>query len=431
MKTINLGLIGLGTIGTGVVKVLRENSALIEKRLGVSLVIKRIADLDIKRDRGVPADKSILTTDAKKIINDDEIDIVIELIGGYEPALSFIMQSISNKKHIVTANKALLAKHGQEVFEAIKKHDVNIGFEASVGGGIPIIRCIKDNLASNRFESIYGIVNGTGNYILSKMTDEGKNFQDVLEEAQEKGYAEADPTFDIEGIDSAHKIAILGSLAFGCRIPIDKVFTEGITHISQTDIHFASEFGYRIKLLAIAKKGDDTVDIRVHPTMISKDNPISNINGVLNAVKVRGNAVGEAMLIGEGAGALPTASAVLSDVMEIVGCITYGNRYSSFDISNHAKLKLQPIDKIISKYYLRFSVVDKPGILSKLSGILGANSISIASVIQKGRSDSAGVPLVFMTHKAMEKDIQKAVKEINELQVVKGNSILIRVENEG
>ena len=430
MKTINLGLIGLGTIGTGVVKVLRDNSALIEKRLGVSLVIKRIADLDIKRDRGVPVDKSILTKDAKKIINDDEIDIVIELIGGYEPALSFIMQSISNKKHIVTANKALLAKHGQEVFEAIKKHKVNIGFEASVGGGIPIIRCIKDNFAANRFESIYGVVNGTGNYILSKMTDEGKNFQDVLKEAQEKGYAEADPTFDIEGIDSAHKIAILGSLALGCRIPIDKVFTEGITHITPTDIHFASEFGFRIKLLAIVKKGDDTIDIRVHPTMISKDNPISNINGVLNAVKVRGNAVGEAMLIGEGAGALPTASAVLSDVMEIAGCITYGNRYSSFDISNHAKLKLQPIDKIISKYYLRFSVVDKPGILSKLSGILGANSISIASVIQKGRSDSGGVPLVFMTHKAIEKDIQKAVKEINELPVVKGKSILIRVENE-
>ncbi len=429
MKTINLGLIGLWTIGTGVVKVLRENSALIEKRIGVSLVMKRIADLDIKRDRGVPVDKSILTTDVKKIINDDEIDIVIELMGGYEPALTFIMQSISNKKHVVTANKALLAKHGQEVFEAIKKHKVNIGFEASVGGGIPIIRCIKDNLAANRFESIYGIVNGTGNYILSKMTDEGKNFQDVLKEAQEKGYAEADPTFDIEGIDSAHKIAILGSLAFGCCIPTDKVFTEGITHITPTDIHFAGEFGYRIKLLAIAKKGDDTIDIRVHPTMISKDNPISNINGVLNAIKVRGNAVGEVMLIGEGAGALPTASAVLSDVMEIAGRITYGNRSCSLEVSNHAKLKLQPIDNIVSKYYLRFLVVDKPGILSKLSGILGANYISIASVIQKGRSDSAGVPLVFMTHKAMEKDIQKAVKEINELKVVKGKSILIRVEN--
>lgn len=429
MKTINLGLIGLGTIGTGVVKVLRENSALIEKRIGVSLIIKRIADLDIKRDRGVPIDKSILTTDAKKIINDDEIDIVIELMGGYEPALSFIMQSISNKKHIVTANKALLAKHGEEVFEAIKKHKVNIGFEASVGGGIPIIRCIKDNLAANRFESIYGIVNGTGNYILSKMTDEGENFQDVLKEAQEKGYAEADPTFDIEGMDSAHKIAILGSLAFGCHIPIEKVFTEGITHITPMDINFAREFGYRIKLLAIAKKEDNAIDIRVHPTMISNDNLISNINGVLNAITVRGNAVGETMLIGEGAGALPTASAVLSDVMEIAGCITYGNRSPSFDTGNHAKLKLKPIDEIVSKYYLRFLVLDEPGILSKLSGILGANSISIESVIQKGRSDSGGVPLVFMTHKAMEKDIQKAVKEINELKVVKEKSILIRVEN--
>ena len=315
MKAINLGLIGLGTIGTGVVKVLHENSTLIAKRIGVSLVIKRIADLNIKQDRGVPIDKSILTTHAEEVINDDEIDIIVELVGGYEPALSLILQAISNKKHIVTANKALLARHGQEVFEAISKHQVNIGFEASVGGGIPIIRCLKDNLAANRFESLYGIVNGTGNYILSKMTDEGKNFQDVLKEAQKKGYAEADPAFDVEGIDSAHKIAILAFLAFGCHIPVDDVFTEGITHITPTDIHFAGELGYRIKLLAIAKRGDDTIDIRVHPTMISKNNPISNINGVLNAVQIKGNAVGETMLIGEGAGALPTASAVLSDVM--------------------------------------------------------------------------------------------------------------------
>ena len=429
MKSINLGLIGLGTIGTGVVKVLTENSALIEKRLGVSLVMKQIADIDIERDRGIPIDKSILTTNAKEIINDDEIDIVIELMGGYEPALSFILQSISNKKHIVTANKALLAKHGREVFEAINKHQVNIGFEASVGGGIPIIRCLKDNLAANRFESIYGIVNGTGNYILSKMTDEGKNFQDALKEAQEKGYAEADPAFDIEGTDSAHKIAILAFLAFGCHIPIDDVFTEGITHITPTDIHFAGEFGYRIKLLAIAKRGDNFIDIRVHPTMLSKDNPISNINGVLNAIKVRGNAVGEIMLIGEGAGALPTASAVLGDVMEIAGCIAYGNRSTSFAQGSHTELELQPIDKIAAEYYLRFSVVDRPKVLSKLSGILGDNSISIASAIQKGRNEPDGVPLVFMTHKAKEKDVQNAVEEINKLDVVVGKSVLIRVEN--
>ncbi len=429
MKTINIGLIGLGTIGTGVVKVLRENSALIKQRIGAPLAIKRIADLEIERDRGVPLDKSILTTRAEEIINDKDIDIVIELIGGYEPALTYVLQAINNKKHIVTANKALLAKHGKVILEAINEHKVNIGFEASVGGGIQIIRCIKNNLAANRFESIYGIVNVTANYILSKMTNETINLQDALKEAQEKGYAEADPTFDIEGIDSAHKIAILASLAFGCEVPIEEVFTEGISNITPIDINFAREFGYRIKLLAIAKKRDNIVEIRVHPTMTNKDNPISNINGVLNAIKVRGNAVGETMLIGQGAGALPTASAVLGDVMEIAGCIIHGNRASFLETDYDSKIKLKPIEEIESEYYLRLSVVDKPGILSKLAGILGNNSISIASVIQKGRNKADGVPLVFMTHNAIERDIQKAIKQINELDIVIGKSVLIRVEN--
>lgn len=429
MKTINIGLIGLGTIGTGVVKVLKKNSALINKRLGASIVIKRIADLDIEKDRGVPLDKSILTTNVEEIINGDDIDIVIELIGGYEPALSYVLQAINNKKHIVTANKALLAKHGEVIMEAININKVNIGFEASVGGGIPIIRCIKESLAANRFESIYGIVNGTGNYILSKMTNEAINLEDALKEAQEKGYAEADPTFDIEGIDSAHKIAILASLAFGCHVPIDDVFTEGISSIAPVDINFAKEFGYRIKLLAIAKKKGDEIDIRVHPTMISKDNPISNVNGVLNAIKVKGNAVGETMLIGQGAGAFPTASAVLGDVMEIAGTMIHGNRAPFFETQNYPKIKLKPIEEIDSEYYLRFSVLDKPGILSKLSGILGENSISISSVIQKGRNEANGVPLVFMTHHAIERDVQKAIKQINELDVVIGKCVLIRVES--
>lgn len=429
MKTINIGLIGLGTIGTGVVKVLKKNSALIDKRLGASIVIKRIADLDIEKDRGVPLDKSILTTNVEEIINGDDIDIVIELIGGYEPALSYVLQAINNKKHIVTANKALLAKHGEVIMEAININKVNIGFEASVGGGIPIIRCIKESLAANRFESIYGIVNGTGNYILSKMTNEAINLEDALKEAQEKGYAEADPTFDIEGIDSAHKIAILASLAFGCHVPIDDVFTEGISSIAPVDINFAKEFGYRIKLLAIAKKKGDEIDIRVHPTMISKDNPISNVNGVLNAIKVKGNAVGETMLIGQGAGAFPTASAVLGDVMEIAGTMIHGNRAPFFETQNYPKIKLKPIEEIDSEYYLRFSVLDKPGILSKLSGILGENSISISSVIQKGRNEANGVPLVFMTHHAIERDVQKAIKQINELDVVIGKCVLIRVES--
>ena len=260
------------------------------------------------------------------------------------------------------------------------------------------------------------------------MTDEATNLQETLKEAQEKGYAEADPSFDIEGMDSAHKIAILASLAFGSHIPIESVFTEGITHISLEDINFAKEFGYRIKLLAIAKRSDDAIDIRVHPTMMSQDNPISNINGVLNAVKIKGNAVGETMLIGEGAGAFPTASAVLGDAMEIAGEIAYGRKSPLFKINSNSKLK--PIDEIVSEYYLRFSVQDKPGILSKLSGILGNHSISIASVIQKGRNQSVSVPLVFMTHKARERDVQKAVEEINKLNVVTGKSILIRVENE-
>lgn len=429
MKTINIGLIGLGTIGTGVVKVLKENSALIEERLGASIVMKRIADLDIESDRGVPLDKSILTTRVEEIVNGDDIDIVIELIGGYEPALSYVLQAINNKKHIVTANKALLAKHGEVIMEAVNINKVSIGFEASVGGGIPIIRCIKESLAANRFESIYGIVNGTGNYILSKMTNEAINLEDALKEAQEKGYAEADPTFDIEGIDSAHKIAILASLAFGCHIPIDDVFTEGISNIAPMDIDFAKEFGYRIKLLAIAKKKGEEIEIRVHPTMLNKDNPIANINGVLNAIKVKGNAVGETMLIGQGAGAFPTASAVLGDVMEIAGTMIHGNRVPFLETQNYPKIKLKPIEEIDSEYYLRFSVLDKPGILSKLSGILGENSISISSVIQKGRNEAKGVPLVFMTHHAIERDVQKAIKQINELDVVIGKCVLIRVEN--
>ena len=429
MKTIKIGLIGLGVIGAGVVKVLQENSELIEMRLGASILLKRIADLRIEKGRGLPIDKSILTTKAEEIINDKEIDIIIELIGGYEPALTFLLQAINNKKHIVTANKALLAKHGQTIFNAASKQKVNIGFEASVGGGIPIIRSLKDNLAANRFESVYGIVNGTGNYILSKMTNEAITLQAALKEAQNKGYAEADPTFDIEGIDSAHKIAILASLAFGCHIPIEKVFTEGISHITPTDINFAKEFGYRIKLLAIAKKKNHGIDIRVHPTMIREDNPISNVNGVLNAIKIRGNAVGETLLIGEGAGAFPTASAVLGDVMEIARRLISGDKPHFVGIKSHPKIKLKPIDEIDSEYYLRFSVVDKPGVLSKLSGILGKNRISIESVIQKGRNQRLGVPLVFMTHKAIEKDIQNAIKEISKLDIVIGKSILIRVEN--
>ena len=433
MKSINIGLLGFGTVGTGVIKILQQNSGVIEKRLGAKLNLKWIADLDIERDRGVRVDKNILTKDANKVLNDPEVNIVIELIGGYEPAKSFILQALKNKKHVVTANKALLAKNGSEIFETASKNNVDIGFEASVGGGIPIIRAIKEGFTANNIQSVYGIVNGTCNYILSKMSDEGRPFNEVLKEAQALGFAEANPSLDIDGIDSAHKVTILASLCFGVRVDFDKVYTEGISRITPIDINFAREFGYRIKLLAITKRSGNEIEVRVHPTMVKEDNPISKVNGVLNAIEIIGDAVGENMLIGRGAGDMPTGSAIVGDVIEISRNILNGgvNRVSplSFLPKYIEDAKIKSIDNIISEYYIRFSVLDKPGVLSKISGILGNNSISISSVIQKGRGEKGGVPLVVMTHSAKEKDIQKALSEIDKLDVVLDKSVLIRVEN--
>ena len=433
MKTINIGLLGFGTVGTGVVKILQQNSGVIEKRLGAKLNLKWIADLDIEKDRGVRVDKNILTKDANKVLDDPEVNIIIELIGGYEPAKSFILQALKNKKHVVTANKALLAKNGSEIFETASKNNADIGFEASVGGGIPIIRAIKDGFTANNIQSVYGIVNGTCNYILSKMSDEGRPFNEVLKEAQALGFAEANPSLDIDGIDSAHKITILASLAFGARVNLEEVYTEGISRITPIDINFAREFGYRIKLLAITKRSGNEIEVRVHPTMVREDNPISKVNGVLNAIEVTGDAVGENMLIGRGAGDMPTGSAIVGDVIEISRNILNGgvNRVSplSFLPKYIEDAKIKSIDNIISEYYIRFSVLDKPGVLSKISGILGNNSISISSVIQKGRGEKGGVPLVVMTHSAKEKDIQKALSEIDRLEVVLDKSVLIRVEN--
>ncbi|MBI3813471.1 MAG: homoserine dehydrogenase [Nitrospinae bacterium] len=433
MKSINIGLLGFGTVGTGVIKILQQNSGAIERRLGAKLNLKGIADLDIETDRGVKVDKNIITKDAYKILNDPEIDIIIELIGGYEPARTFILHALKNKKHVVTANKALLSKHGSEIFEAAVKNKVDIGFEASVGGGIPIIRAMKEGFPANNIQSVYGIVNGTCNYILSKMSDEGRPFNDVLKEAQALGFAEANPSLDIEGGDSAHKITILASLAFGARVDIDKVYTEGISKITPIDINFAREFGYRIKLLAITKRSGNEIEVRVHPTMVREDNPISKVNGVLNAIEVTGDMVGENMLIGKGAGSLPTGSAIVGDIIEISRNILYGgvNRVPplSFLPGYIEDAKIKNINEIISEYYIRFSVVDKPGVLSKISGVLGNHYISISSVIQKGRGEKGGVPLVVMTHSAKEKDIQKALSEIDKLDVVLDKSVLIRVEN--
>jgi len=434
MKSIKIGLIGFGTIGAGVVKILGKNGDIIRKRLGASVEIAKIADLDIETDRGVAVDRSLLTTDASQLFNDPEIDIIIELIGGYDPARQFILQAMENGKHVVTANKALLAKHGEELFTAAEKHRVTLGFEASVGGAIPIIRSIKEGFVANRFTLIDGIVNGTANYILSKMSDENCAFDVALKEAQEKGFAEADPTFDIEGIDSAHKIAVLSRLAYGTSVDFDAIYTQGITCITGDDIQRAREFGYRVKLLAIAKYDGKELDVRVHPAMIPVAYPMANVNGVLNAIRVCDDNMEENILVGHGAGSMPTASAVIADAVEAARNILSGAtaRVSpqSYLKEHMADIPLKNISEIETEYFLRFSVLDKPGVLSRISGILGEHSISIESMFQRGIDhDGRGAPLVMMTHLAREKNIQSAIKEIDQLDVVCEKTALIRVES--
>jgi homoserine dehydrogenase len=434
MKRINLGLIGFGTIGTGVVRLLQESIDLIQNRLGAKLVLKKIADLDITTQRQVTVRKGLLTTDAKAILDDPEIDIVIELMGGYEPARSFMLEAIAKKKHVITANKALLATYGNEIFRAAEKAGVDIGFEASVGGTIPIIKTLKESLAANRIKSIYGIMNGTSNYILSKMTDEGKSFKVVLKEAQELGFAESDPTFDIEGIDTAHKLAITLSLAYGKRVNYEDIHREGISGISQQDINFGRELGYRIKLLAIAIDRGDIIETRIHPTMIPLDHLLANVNGNFNAFHFVGDASGTVFLYGQGAGMMPTASAVICDVIDISRNILKGisGRVPARSMRENVSedIALMPFDDLFTNYYFRFSALDRPGVLSKISGILGENNISIAAVIQKGRQKAGPVPIVMNTHRSKEKDVRKAIKKIDRLDIIHGKTIVIRIEDE-
>lgn len=433
MKQINVGIVGFGTVGTGTARILIENSKLIEERVGVPVVIKKIADHHIEKERDIKVDPSILTTDANEILNDPDIDIVVELIGGYGYAKEFILKAIEKGKHVVTANKALLAIHGDEIFKATYKKGVDIGFEASVGGGIPIIRAMKEGLVANRIESIYGIVNGTTNYILTKMTAEGQNFGDVLKVAQEKGYAEADPTFDVEGIDAAHKLAILISLAYGVKIRFEDIYTEGISKITPLDIEFAREFGYKIKLLAITKDDDGKIEARVHPTMLKEDAMLAKVDGVFNAIYVTGNAVGSTMFYGRGAGMMPTGSAVVSDIVDIARNILK-NQHQRVQPLGCSELyikdaKIKDISETINHYYIRFSAMDSPGVLSRISGVLGENNISISSMIQKGRQIEGGaVPIVMMTHEAREKDVRKALEEIDRLPVVQEKTVFIRIE---
>jgi homoserine dehydrogenase len=429
---IGIGIVGFGTVGTGVAKILMDNAALIRRRVGVPLELVRIADIDVTRDRGIALPAGLLTADAKQVLNDPTIEIVIELIGGYDAAKRIILDAIAAGKHVVTANKALLALHGEEMFEAAARKGVDLGFEGSVGGGIPVIRALTEGLAGNRIESIYGIINGTSNYILSRMTHENQSFEAVLKAAQQAGYAEADPTFDVAGIDSAHKLSILASLAFGTPVNFKEIYTEGITHITPADIAYAKEFGFTIKLLGIAKLMDGEVEARVHPTMLSSVSPIAQVDGVYNAIQLVGDAVGDVVLYGQGAGSMPTGSAVVSDVIAIGRNLLKGAvgrvPAASFQQDQRRPLRMTPMEDIRSLYYLRFTVVDRPGVLAQIAGELGRCGISISSMLQQGRREGQTVPVVIMTHMAKERDVQAALREINRKPFVSEPASLIRVE---
>jgi len=430
MKTINIGLMGFGTVGTGVVKLLKEQAALLERRVGAKLRLKRIADIDLARPRDVEVDSKLLTTDASQIIEDPSIDIVVELIGGTIIARELGIEALNHGKHLVTANKALLATHGVEFFQAAAKNLVDLGFEASVCGAIPIIRALREGLVANRIFSIMGIMNGTCNYILTKMTEEGRSFQEVLKEAQAEGYAEADPSLDVDGIDTAHKLQILSSIAYRGSVDLHAIPVEGIRGIDLSDIQNAKEFGYRIKLLAIAKEADGELEVRVHPTLLPESHLLASVGGVFNAVYIVGNAAGSLMFYGRGAGQMPTASAVVSDIVEIAQNILHQrpSRPSHLPAIEVEELRLKEMARLRTCYYLRVMAIDKPGVLSRISGVLGEHNISIASVIQKGRREQSTVPVVMMTHEALEGDMRKALERIDRLEVVTGKTVCLRVE---
>ena len=430
---VKIGLIGFGTIGTGVVKLIQGNARGLKSRLNADLVLARIADVDLKRKREVKVSPKILTNRVEDILADPEIDIVVELMGGIEPARRFVLEAIRGGKSVVTANKALLATAGDEIFRAAEKNRVSVGFEASVGGGIPVIRALREAYAGDRIRSLLGIINGTSNYILSKMTDEGSKFELVLKRAQERGYAEADPTLDVEGIDAAHKLAILIALAFGVRIKLNQIYTEGITRISPLDVEFAREFGYRIKLLAIAKdQGPKGIEARVHPTLIRAESLLADVKDVFNAIYVVGEALGPNLLYGRGAGMMPTATAVLSDIISIarekLSGVNAGLPGRSWPEAQIKNVRVRDIKEILMCYYLRFSVVDRPGVLSRITGVLGRHNISIASFLQRGRMAGSKVPIFLLTHEALEKNLRAAIAVIDRMDVALEPTRFIRIE---
>jgi homoserine dehydrogenase len=429
VREIGIGLLGVGVVGGGVLKIYDQHRADLEARAGCRLRIVAAVARDVRAQReGLDPAAWPLSADPERVLADPAVEVVIEVIGGLEPARSYVLRALEAGKHVVTANKALLATHGTELFATARRRGVLLGFEAAVAGGVPIIGALRDGLAANRILSLQGIVNGTSNYILTKMTEEGREFGDALREAQAAGYAEADPTLDIEGIDSAHKLQILASLAFRTRVDLKEIYTAGIARLEASEIAYARELGYRVKLLAIAKVSDGALEARVHPTLIPAGSPLAAVSGAFNAIFVSGDAAGDQMFYGRGAGQMPTASAVWSDAIEIARRVAHehGTLPEDFPLAGERRLRMRPMGDVRSAYYLRAMVQDRPGVLSQVAGILGRHDISIASVIQKGRAGA--VPIVMMTHEALERNMAAALEEIDRLGVVAVPTVLLRVE---
>ena len=433
MKPINVGLLGIGTVGGGTFAVLRRNREEIARRAGCTIAMKMVADKDLNRAKSLVGDHALVTADAHELVTRPDIDIVVELIGGTTIAKDLVLKAIASGKHVVTANKALLAQHGNEIFAAAQKRDVMVAFEGAVGGGIPIIKSLREGLTANRIEWIAGIINGTSNFILSEMREKGAGFGDVLKEAQRLGYAEADPTFDIEGVDAAHKLTIMAAIGFGIPMQFPAVYVEGISKLTREDIGYAEELGYRIKLLGIAKRKPGGIELRVHPTLIPTRRLIANVEGVMNAILVKGDVVGQTMYYGAGAGAEPTASAVIADLVDVARMLTADPEHRvphlAFQPDQLSDVPILPIGEVETSYYLRLRVLDKTGVLADITRILADLDISIDAMMQKEpHAGESEVDIIMLTHQTIEKRVNAAITKIEGLPVVSGKVTRIRLE---
>ncbi len=431
MKPIKVGLLGLGTVGGGTANVLSRNAQEIARRAGREIRVTHAAAREVNPDLNTEAIE--ICDDAFAVVNNPDIDIIVELIGGYDPARQLVLQAIENGKHVVTANKALIALHGNEIFEAAQKKGVMVAFEAGVAGGIPIIKALREGLAANQIEWLAGIINGTGNFILTEMRDKGRDFADVLAEAQALGYAEADPTFDVEGIDAAHKLTILASIAFGVPLQFEKTYTEGISKITREDVNYAEQLGYRIKHLGVTRKTEKGIELRVHPTLIPERRLIANVDGVMNAVLVQGDAVGPTLYYGAGAGSEPTASAVVADVIDVARTMTVDpeNRvpHLAFQPNALSDTPVLAMEQIVTAYYLRMQAADRPGVLAEVTQILGEQGISIEAMIQKEPAEGESIAsIIMLTQRVVESQMNEAIRRIEQLDVIEGDVTRIRLE---